>query len=427
MPSVAVIGSQWGDEGKGKITDYLAEKADVVVRYQGGNNAGHTVMVGEEIFKLHLIPSGAIHRGTDCVIGNGVVIDPLVLVGEIDGLAARGIDDLRLHISERAHVILSYHKLQDELEEAQRGEEKIGTTGRGIGPAYTDKVARCGIRMVEFVDPDQFRARLASILPIKNRLLQRMYDHAGIDLEELFEAYRPAAERLRKYVEDTSTFVADALGAGKRVLFEGAQGTMLDVDHGTYPFVTSSNPTAGGIAAGSGISPRLIDRILGVAKAYTTRVGTGPFPSELRDAVGDRIRERGREYGTTTGRPRRCGWFDAVVVRYAARVNGFTDLALMSVDTLGGFDEVKVCVGYMCGGRRIDALPARQDILSACEPIYERYAGWPEDLSGVRRWEDLPAAARAYVEGIERAVGVPVSAVSVGRPREATILRRPLF
>jgi len=427
MPSVAVIGSQWGDEGKGKITDYLAEAADVVVRYQGGNNAGHTVMVGDQIFKLHLIPSGAIHPNKDCVIGNGVVVDPLVLVDEIDGLAARGIERLRLHISERAHVILSYHKLQDELEESQRGADKIGTTGRGIGPAYTDKVARCGIRMVDLVEPKLFRQRLAAVLPAKNRLLRSLYGHPGIEMDEILETYGPVGQRLREYVKDTSEFVTAALKAGRRVLFEGAQGTMLDVDHGTYPYVTSSNPTAGGIAAGAGVSPRAIDRILGVAKAYTTRVGTGPFPTELHDAIGDRIRERGKEYGTTTGRPRRCGWFDAVVVRYAARVNGLTDLALMSVDTLGGFDEVKVCVAYNYRGQRLESFPARQDVLEECEPIYESFAGWPEDLSAVRDWDGLPAEAKAYVEGIERAVGVPVAAVSIGRAREATILRRPLF
>lgn len=427
MPSVAVVGSQWGDEGKGKITDYLAEAAEVVVRYQGGNNAGHTVIVGDQIFKLHLIPSGAIHPHTDCVIGNGVVVDPEVLLQEVDNLAERGVRDLQLHVSDRAHVILTYHKLQDELEEALRGDEKIGTTGRGIGPAYADKIARCGIRMVDFVDPARFRERLATVLPAKNRLLQRVYDHSGVELDELVAAYAPFAERLRAYVKDTSVLVADALASGKRVLFEGAQGTMLDIDHGTYPFVTSSSPTAGGIGPGVGVSPRAIDRILGVAKAYTTRVGTGPFPSELHDEIGARIRERGKEYGTTTGRARRCGWFDAVVVRYAARVNGMTDLALMSVDTLGGFDEVKVCVAYNYRGQRLEAFPARHDILEECEPIYETFPGWSPDLAGITTWEGLPQAARAYVEGVEKWVGVPVSTVSIGRPRDATILRRPLF
>lgn len=281
--------------------------------------------------------------------------------------------------------------------------------------------------MVDFVDPDRFKARLEEVLPGKNRLLQRFYDHPGVTLEELLESYRPAAERLKEYVKDTSVFVAKALADKKRVLFEGAQGTMLDIDHGTYPFVTSSSPTAGGIAAGVGISPRIIDRILGVAKAYTTRVGTGPFPTELHDEVGERIRERGKEYGTTTGRPRRCGWFDAVVVRYAARVNGFTDLALMSVDTLGGFDEVKVCVAYEYRGQRIEDFPARSDVLAECKPIYETFAGWSPDLSEVTDWEGLPDNAKAYVEGIEKATGVPVSTVSIGRPRKATILRKALF
>jgi len=427
VPSVAVIGTQWGDEGKGKITDFLAEQADVVVRYQGGNNAGHTVIVGDEVFKLHLIPSGAIHPGTDCVIGNGVVVDPLVLVEEIDHLAERGITNVPLYVSERAHVILRYHKLQDELEENERGDERLGTTGRGIGPAYTDKVARSGIRIVDFVDPDRFRERLKAVLPLKNRMLERFYGHPPLTVDEILDEYREAAERLRPMVCDTSLFVNDALKAGKNVLFEGAQGTMLDVDHGTYPFVTSSTPTAGGIAAGAGVSPRSIDRILGVAKAYTTRVGTGPFPSELTNEVGDWIRERGKEYGTTTGRPRRCGWFDAVVVRYAARVNGLTDLALMSLDTLGGLDEVKICVAYKYRSERIEHFPARHDILEACEPVYEAFEGWNADLSGVSSWEELPEGARRYVDRVSELVGVPVSVVSIGRPRSATILRRPLF
>jgi len=426
MPSVAVIGTQWGDEGKGKITDYLAERADLVVRYQGGNNAGHTVIVGDEVFKLHLIPSGAIHPATQCVIGNGVVVDPLVLVDEIDHLAERGIKDLPLHVSERAHVILRYHKLQDELEENERS-EKIGTTGRGIGPAYTDKVARSGIRMVDFVDPDRFRERLNAVLPGKNRMLERYYGHPPLGVEEIIEEYRVVAERLRPLVTDTSLLVHDALKRGKNVLFEGAQGTMLDVDHGTYPFVTSSSPTAGGIAQGAGVSPRLVDRILGISKAYTTRVGTGPFPSELHDAIGDQIREKGKEYGTTTGRPRRCGWFDAVVVRYAARVNGLTDLALMSVDTLADLDEVKVCVAYNYRGERLEHFPARHDVLEECEPIYESFEGWSGDLSGVTEWEQLPAAAKRYVERISELVDVPVSIVSIGRPRSATLMRSTLF
>lgn len=427
MPSVAVIGTQWGDEGKGKITDYLAERADLVVRYQGGNNAGHTVVVGDEEFKLHLVPSGAINPNTRCVIGNGVVVDPLVLVEEIDRLADRGINDVQLLVSERAHVILRYHKLQDELEEKERGDDKIGTTGRGIGPAYTDKVARAGIRMVDFVDPERFRERLLAVLPGKNRMLERYFGHPPLSVEELIEEYSEAARRLRPLVGDASLAVHEALKAGKNVLFEGAQGTMLDVDHGTYPFVTSSSPTAGGIAAGAGISPRFVDRILGVAKAYTTRVGSGPFPSELYDATGDYIRERGKEYGTTTGRPRRCGWFDAVVVRYAARVNGLTDLALMSVDTLGGLDEVKICVAYKYRGERLEHFPARLDVLAECEPIYETFEGWGTDLAGVSTWEELPAPARRYVERISELVEVPVSVVSIGRPRSATLVRRPLF
>lgn len=427
MPSVAIVGSQWGDEGKGKITDFLAEQADVVVRYQGGNNAGHTVVVGDQVFKLHLIPSGAIHPGKQCVLGNGVVVDPKVLVDELVQLHQRGVTDFSLHVSERAHVILPYHRVQDELEEAARGDEKLGTTGRGIGPAYVDKVARSGVRMIDFIDPARFRERLAAILPHKNRVLNALYGHPGFEIDAIVEEYAPLAERIRPMIADTSLLVAQAIEAGKNVLFEGAQGTLLDIDHGTYPFVTSSSPTAGGIGPGVGVSPRSIDRILGVAKAYTTRVGTGPFPTELFDAVGDRIRERGKEYGTTTGRPRRCGWFDAVVARYAARVNGMTDLALTGVDTLGGLDEVKVCVAYRYRGERLEHLPTSLDAILECEPIYECFEGWPEDLSGVTRWEELPAAARAYVEGIGKLVGVPVSIVSIGRARSATLLREPLF
>lgn len=427
MPSVAIVGSQWGDEGKGKITDFLAEDAEVVVRYQGGNNAGHTVIVGSDVFKLHLIPSGAIHPGTQCVLGNGVVIDPIVLVRELAELRERGVTEFTLHISDRAHLIMPYHRLQDELEEAARGGEKIGTTGRGIGPAYVDKVSRSGIRMIDFVDPTSFRRRLESVLPQKNRLLNAVYGHTGFTVDEIIEAYREASEILRPMVGDTSVLVAEAIQQGKNVLFEGAQGTLLDIDHGTYPYVTSSSPTAGGIGPGVGISPRAIERILGVAKAYTTRVGTGPFPSELFDETGDWIRERGNEYGTTTGRPRRCGWFDAVVVRHAARVNGLTDLALTSVDTLGGLDEIKVCVAYEYRGKRLDHLPASVEMLSECRPIYESFAGWEADLRGVSRWEELPSGARDYVEGIERLVGVPVSIVSIGRARSATLMRNPLF
>lgn len=427
MPSVVLVGSQWGDEGKGKMTDFLAEAADVVVRYQGGNNAGHTVVVGDEVFKLHLIPSGAIHPHTVCILGNGVVIDPLVLLQEIDHLRERGIDNLPLFVSDRAHVIMSYHKLQDELEEAARGAEKIGTTGRGIGPAYADKVARCGIRMIDLVEEKRFRARLRSVLPAKNRLLQRLYDHPGVREEELLEVYLPLIDRLRPLVTDTSVRVSRALEEGKRVLFEGAQGTLLDIDHGTYPFVTSSSPSAGGVVSGVGVSPRAIDRILGIAKAYTTRVGTGPFPSELHDEIGERIRQKGKEYGTTTGRPRRCGWFDAVVVRYAARVNGMTDLGLTSLDTLSGFDEVKVCVAYRRKGELLTELPASLDVWDECEPVYESFKGWNADFSSITSWDELPSEAKAYVAGIEKLVGVPVSIVSVGRARSATLVRRPLF
>lgn len=427
MPSVVVVGAQWGDEGKGKVTDCLAQQADWVVRYQGGNNAGHTLVVDGQTFKLHLLPSGVIQPGTSSVIGNGVVIDPLVLVRELQGLRESGLPDPKLYISERAHVIMPYHRLLDELEEAERGADKIGTTGRGIGPAYVDKVGRSGIRMVEFVQPDRFRERLEAILPRKNRILTQVYGAEPFEVDAIIAEYAEAAELLRGMVADTSALLSDALDRGEKVLFEGAQGTFLDIDHGTYPFVTSSTPSAAGAAIGAGVGPRRLDQILGVFKAYTTRVGSGPFPSELHGELAERIRQQGNEFGTTTGRPRRVGWFDAVMARHSVRVNGLTRFAVMLLDVLTGLDELRICVGYSIDGERRDTFPADIKELSRCEPIYETYPGWSEDITAARKLEDLPAEARAYLEALEGHLRVPLGLVSVGPGREQTIFLDDLF
>lgn len=427
MPTVAVVGAQWGDEGKGKIVDALAAEAEVVVRYQGGNNAGHTVMVGDRTFKLRLIPSGILYPGTLCVIGNGAVVNPLVLLQEIDGLQAQGVDTGGLRLSERAHVIMPYHEILDRLEEGARGSRAIGTTGLGIGPCYVDKAARLGLRLAELVDPDVFRARLEDIVPLKNRMLECLYGHRPLTVDEIVEAYAPAAERLRPLVTDTSALVRQAIADGRRVLFEGAQGTLLDVDHGTYPYVTSSSPAAGGIASGAGVSPRSIEKVLGVVKAYITRVGGGPFPTELMGEDGEILRREGHEFGTVTGRPRRCGWFDAVAGRYAAQLNGLTDLAVLKLDVLSHFDEVKIAVGYRIDGELVDRLPARLDVLANAEPVWETLPGWRQDLTGIREWDRLPRAAQQYVRRIEELMEVPVAIVSVGPRRDETIQLRPLF
>lgn len=422
MPSVVVVGAQWGDEGKGKIVDLLASKADVVVRYQGGNNAGHTVKIDDEVFKLHLIPSGILSQGVVCVIGNGVVVDPVVLIQEMDSLAARGIDISRLVVSENAHVIMPYHKVLDRVQEEAKGDEKIGTTGRGIGPCYTDKIARFGLRMADLVDPEALSDRLDLVLPYVNSLLEKVYGDKGFSKQDLIDELSPIAERLRGMVADTSLLVNEALDRGRNVLFEGAQGTLLDIDHGTYPFVTSSSATAGGASTGSGVGPTRIDKVIGIAKSYTTRVGEGPFPSEQKNEVGDWIRVRGNEYGTTTGRPRRCGWFDAVMVRYSARVNGLTSLALMHLDTLAGLDRVQICVAYAIDGRRVDHFPNNLRVLKQCKPVFEEMDGWKGDLSGARSLDDLPANARRYIDRISELIGIPITVISVGGKRTETIV-----
>lgn len=427
LPAVGIIGAAWGDEGKGKVTDLLASRADLVARYQGGNNAGHTVKVKDELFKLHLIPSGILHKGKTCVIGNGVVVDPAVLVEEMDALGSRGIDIGGLRISRNAHVIMPYHKLLEGLEEKGLGGEKIGTSGRGIGPCYTDKVARYGIRIGDLIDEGAFRERLEVVLKIKNAVLERVYGVRGFSVNEIVEEYRPYVERIRPYVTDTSILVTEAIRSGKNVLFEGAQGTLLDVDHGTYPYVTSSSATAGGIATGLGIGPTLIDKVIGVVKAYLTRVGMGPFPTEIDGELQDQLREKGLEYGTTTGRPRRCGWFDTVLVRYSCRINGLSSLALMHLDTLAGFESLKICTAYDYRGQVLRDFPDNLKVLKECRPVYEELEGWPEGSCSVRSYDELPGAAKAYLNRISELVGVPVSIVSVGRERNETLMLEDPF
>ncbi|GAW27519.1 MULTISPECIES: adenylosuccinate synthase [unclassified Carboxydocella] len=428
MASVVLIGAQWGDEGKGKVTDFLAEKAQLVVRYQGGNNAGHTVVVGDKEYKLHLIPSGILYPDKLCLIGNGVVIDPQVLLKELDYLAEQGVSTRGLRISPRAHLIMPYHKKLDEVEEEAKGANKIGTTRRGIGPAYMDKAARIGIRVVDLLDREEFAAKLEQNLKAKNLLLERVYHTEGFSFEEIYETYLAYGERLRPYVADTSLLIDEAIKEGKNVLFEGAQGTLLDLDHGTYPYVTSSHPIAGAACIGAGIGPTKISKVIGIAKAYTTRVGEGPFPTELLDELGEQIREAGHEFGTTTGRPRRCGWFDAVILRYAVRVSGIDTLALTKLDVLTGLPVLKICVGYQKpDGTVLKEFPASLKELAQCQPIYEELPGWTEDLSAVTAYEQLPAAAKAYVQRIEELAGVPVSIVGVGTRRNQTLVRQEIY
>lgn len=427
MSSVVVVGTQWGDEGKGKITDYLSEQAEVVARYQGGNNAGHTIVFGGQKYKLHLIPSGIFYKDKICVIGNGMVIDPKALVEELHYLHGYGISTANLRISNRAHLILPYHQKLDVLEEESKGASKIGTTKKGIGPAYMDKAARIGIRVADLLEPDEFKRKLKQNLKEKNRLLEKVYEAEGFELETILKEYLEYGKEIAPYVCDTSVVLNDALDAGRRVLFEGAQGVMLDIDQGTYPFVTSSNPVAGGVAIGAGVGPTKINHVVGVAKAYTTRVGDGPFPSELRNEIGDAIREAGNEYGTTTGRPRRVGWFDSVVVRHARRVSGITDLSLNSLDVLTGIDSIKICVAYKYNGKKIEEFPASLNVLSACRPVYEEMPGWQEDITGAKGLDDLPDNARHYLERISELTGVSLSIFSVGPDRSQTNLIRGVY
>jgi adenylosuccinate synthase len=427
MSSVVVVGTQWGDEGKGKITDFLSENAEVIARYQGGNNAGHTIKFGGETYKLHLIPSGIFYKDKISVIGNGMVVDPKALVQELAYLHERGVTTDNLRISNRAHVILPYHLKLDEVEEERKGANKIGTTKKGIGPAYMDKAARVGIRISDLLERDVFEEKLINALKEKNRLLEKFYEVEGFTVEEILEEYYEYGQQFKKYVVDTSVVLNDALDEGRRVLFEGAQGVMLDIDQGTYPFVTSSNPVAGGVTIGSGVGPTKIDHVVGVSKAYTTRVGDGPFPTELTNEIGNQIREVGREYGTTTGRPRRVGWFDSVVVRHARRVSGLTDLSLNSIDVLTGIETLKICVAYKYKGETINEYPASLKVLSECEPVYEELPGWTEDITGVRTLNELPENARHYIERISQLTGIPLSIFSVGPDRTQTNVIRSVY
>ncbi|MEM4276378.1 MAG: adenylosuccinate synthase [Thermoplasmata archaeon] len=431
MPALAVIGSQWGDEGKGKIVDFLAEEAHMVVRFQGGNNAGHTVKVGEELFALHHLPSGILRPRKMAVIGNGVVIDPGVLIKEIDDLESRGVSVKNLRISDRANVILPYHRILDGAEERLKKGARVGTTGRGIGPSYSDKVARLGVRMCDLIDERLLGEKLDFLVPLKQRILDAYEDPTRLDLEAIKKEYAGYGRRLRPYVTDTALLVNNALRAGKRVLMEGAQGSMLDIDHGTYPFVTSSQTVAGNAASGSGVSPAWIREVYGVVKAYTTRVGAGPFPTELTDETGKLIAEKGGEFGTTTGRPRRCGWLDLVVTNYASRLNGFTGLALTKIDVLGGFDRVRVCTHYSLEGRKVTTIPADTSLLERCEPRYTELSGWdeisPERMERILRrgFSALPDGMRAYIRFIEKKMGVPVVLLGLGRRRDELLdLRR---
>ncbi|SDG79407.1 adenylosuccinate synthase [Desulfosporosinus hippei] len=427
MAAVVLIGSQWGDEGKGKITDFLAEKANVVVRYQGGNNAGHTVVANGEEFKLHLIPSGILYEDKTCVIGNGVVIDPKVLLEELDYLEKRGIKTGKLVISSNAHIIMPYHRVLDGLEEEARGDHKIGTTKRGIGPAYMDKASRIGIRVIDLLDKDEFAEKLRRNLVEKNNLFVKVYGKEALGFDEIYDTYMGYAEKIRSMVTDSSLTIDESIKAGEKVLFEGAQGTLLDIDHGTYPFVTSSHPIAGGACIGAGVGPTRINRVIGVIKAYTTRVGEGPFPTELLDEVGEEMRKNGHEFGTTTGRARRCGWFDAVIARYAVRVSGISDFAVTKLDVLTGFEKLKICVGYSVDGQIIREFPQSQKIFKLCQPVYEEMPGWNEDITQVRRFEELPQAAQNYILRIEELSGVQATLVAVGPGREQTIVRGEIF
>lgn len=424
---VVIVGAQWGDEGKGKIVDILTEYADVVVRFQGGNNAGHTVYVGEEKFVLHLIPSGILHDGKVCIIGNGVVVDPPALIGEIDGLRERGcFKEGSLLVSRDAHLIMPYHRKIDIAKEKMRGKDKIGTTGRGIGPAYEDKVARCGIRCGDLLNEKEFREKLKANIEEKNYYIETFLKEAPYDLEEVYASYMAEAEKIKDCITDTTVYLDDAIKAGKKILFEGAQGTLLDVDHGTYPFVTSSNTVAGQAATGSGVGPSRIDSVLGVVKAYATRVGEGPFPTELNDADGENLRKVGGEFGATTGRPRRCGWFDAVAAKYAARVNGLDGLVITKLDVLDELKEIKICTGYKIDGVEITDFPSSSYGLSKVEPVYESHEGWLSPTSGIKDFDKLPEKAKAYIKRMEELTGVKSFIVSVGAARkEAIIVTNP--
>lgn len=422
MAAVVVVGTQWGDEGKGKYIDILSADADFVVRFSGGNNAGHTIVHEGVKYALHLIPSGILRKGKTCIIANGVVIDPAVLLNEINDLSKHGSELAELLISDRAHVIMPWHIELDTLQEMSRGSEGLGTTRRGIGPAYADKAERSGIRMGDLMDPDTFREKVYAIIKIKNAIIEKVYGGTPLDADKIIDEYLDYARKLKPYVTDVNAIIHRALEEGKTVLFEGAQATFLDLDFGTYPYVTSSNPIAGGVCIGAGVGPKMITDVLGVFKAYTSRVGSGPFVTELKDEIGDTIRELGHEYGTTTGRPRRCGWLDAVMLKYAARLNGLTGLCLNHLDTVGKLDSIKMCVAYKLDGKIIDYYPSNLKELARCEPVYEEFEGWKDvDISRINRYEMLPPAAKTYLKRIEEIISVPIKYVGVGPGREQVI------
>ncbi|HBF38947.1 MAG TPA: adenylosuccinate synthase [Firmicutes bacterium] len=429
MSSVVVVGLQWGDEGKGKITDFLASRADMVVRYQGGNNAGHTVVVGDDEFKLHLIPSGVLYPGIKCILGNGVVVNPAVLLQEMADLKKRGIDISGIRISDRAHLVMPYHPMLDQLDESSRTVGKIGTTGRGIGPAYVDKYARYdAIRFVDLLDPAFFKERIAEVMAIKNNLLDKLYGHEGFDFSRIYKEYAKYAEELRPLVTDTSVLVNAAIKQGQKVLFEGAQGTLLDIDHGTFPFVSSSSSAAGGACTGSGVGPTKIDKVVGVIKAYSTRVGEGPFPTELPENMVSLLRDgRGREYGVTTGRPRRCGWFDGVLAEYSVRVNGVSDLVVMKLDVLDKIETIKICTSYQYRNTFLKEFPASLKVLAECTPVYEEMPGWRTDTTAIQEFKDLPVQAQNYLKRIAELADAPIAMISVGWRRNETIINHNIW
>ncbi|MEW6066766.1 MAG: adenylosuccinate synthase [Nitrospirota bacterium] len=428
MPNVIVVGSQWGDEGKGKIVDFLSKKADVVARYQGGHNAGHTVVINNEKFILHLIPSGILYKGKICIIGNGVVVDPAALIKEINGLKQRGVKvGKNLLLSKNAHLIMPYHMAIDREKEKLMGSKKIGTTGRGIGPAYVDKMARTGIRVADLLTPDVFKEKLKAHLFEINFLLENLYKAPIFDLEDIYKEYMSYAEKISEYIADTDIIINRMISEKKSVLFEGAQGTLLDVDHGSYPYVTSSNPIAGGACIGLGVGPTKISKVLGVVKAYTTRVGGGPFPTEIKDSLGEKLREKGGEYGATTGRPRRCGWLDMVVLRHSARINGFTGIVITKLDILDGIDIIKICTAYKHKGKIYEEFPKEVNIFEECEPVYEEVQGWKENTANIKEFERLPKAARLYIKKIEKLLGIKAQLISTGQRRNELIQVRNIF
>ena len=430
MSTLVVVGSQWGDEGKGKITDLLSEEADIIVRYQGGCNAGHTVVKGDNQFIFHLIPSGILHKGVKCLIGNGVVIDPQSLLQEIENLKKKNIEiDDNLFIDFKAHVVLPYHKTLDEIKEMKRGKDKIGTTKRGIGPAYVDKIARTGIRMIDMIDGKSLSKKLETNLNEKNDIFEKLYGLkiSNQEKRDIIKKYREYGQLLKKYVIDVSLYLNQAINKDKEILFEGAQGTLLDIDHGTFPYVTSSNPIAGGACIGTGVGPTKIDRVMGITKAYTTRVGRGPFPTEMQGELEEYTRQKGGEFGATTGRPRRCGWFDAVLVNYAVRINGMDSMVLTKIDVLSDFDKIKICTSYKYNGETIKEFPVNLEILENCIPVYEEMEGWKGDISQITKYEDLPQQLKVYIRRIEELVRTKVVIISVGPKRSQTIIRGKIF